>query len=60
MEQPQQRLLALRDALVAHFTDRHSRRDKICNLLRIPPTTEAITDLIATTQVALATDRITN
>eukprot|EP00975_Prorocentrum_lima_P018221 3840608-Prorocentrum_lima.AAC.1 len=50
MELPQQRLLALRDALVAHFTNRTSRRDKICRLLQIPPTTEAITHLISTTQ----------
>eukprot|EP00975_Prorocentrum_lima_P023994 5049326-Prorocentrum_lima.AAC.1 len=60
MDKPQHRLLALRDALVAHFTNRHPRRDHICRLLHIQPTTEAITQLITSTQIALASDRITN
>eukprot|EP00975_Prorocentrum_lima_P046712 9764770-Prorocentrum_lima.AAC.1 len=60
MSQPQHRLLSLRDALVAHFTNRHARRDHICRLLHIPPTTDAIANLLTSTQIALASDRITN
>eukprot|EP00975_Prorocentrum_lima_P017932 3782897-Prorocentrum_lima.AAC.1 len=45
LSNPQHRLLALRDALTAQFTNHHTRRDHICQLLHISPTTEAITHL---------------